>query len=79
MLVSDISPMCDIVENNKTGLVIDPHNERRWADAIIWLIKNPQASEKMGKNGNEILKAKYSQELFYERLIKMYKDVLTKL
>jgi len=79
VLVSDIPPMSDIVENNKTGLIIDPHNERRWADAIIGLIKNPQASEKMGKNGNDILKAKYSQELFYERLIKMYKDVLTKL
>jgi len=33
--------MSDIVENNKTGLVIDPHDERKWADAIIGLIKNP--------------------------------------
>ena len=78
VLVSDIPPMSDIVENNKTGLVIDPHNERKWADAIIGLIKNPLESERMGKNGNDLLKAKYSQELFYERLVKMYKDVLTK-
>jgi len=76
VLVSDIPPMSDIVENNKTGLVIDPHDEGKWADAIISLIKNPLESEKMGKQGNEILKEKYSQELFYEKLVKMYKDVL---
>jgi len=78
VLVSDIPPMSDIVENNKTGLVIDPHDEKRWADAIIGLIKNPLESERMGENGNKILKAKYSQKLFYEKLVKMYKDVLTK-
>lgn len=77
-MVSDIPPMSDIVENNKTGLVIDPHNEREWADAIIWLMKNSLESEKMGEQGNEILQEKYSQELFYEKLVKMYDDVLAK-
>ena len=76
VMVSNIPPMSDIVENNKTGLVIDPHNEKRWADAIIRLIKNPQESEIMGKNGNEILRTKYTQKLFYENIIKMYNDVL---
>jgi len=45
VLESDIPPMSDIVENNKTGLVIDPHDGRKWADAIIGLIKNPQEPE----------------------------------
>jgi len=58
VLVSDIPPMSDIVENNKTGVVIDPHNEKRWAHTIIWLIKNPQESNKMGRNGNDVLRKK---------------------
>jgi len=78
VLVSDVPPMSDIIENNKTGQVIEPHDERKWADAIIWLIKNPQESERMGKNGNKILKEKYNQELFYEKILKMYNNVLTK-
>jgi len=32
----------------------------------------------MGKAGNNELKTKYSQELFYERIIKMYNVVLSK-
>jgi len=78
VLVSDTPPMSDIIENNQTGLLIDPHNEKKWADAIIDLIKNPQESERMGKNGNQLLKTKYTEELFYENLIKMYNHVLTK-
>ena len=70
--------MSDIVENNKTGLVIDPHDEKKWAESIIQLIKNPSLSDEMGKAGNQVLKAKYNQELFYERLLKMYNSVLTK-
>jgi len=77
VLVSDITPMSDIVENKKTGLVIDPHDEGKWAEAIISLIKNPQESDILGQSGNEILKEKYSQELFYDRILKMYNDVLS--
>jgi len=77
VIVSNIPPMSDIIENNKTGLVIDPHDENKWAEKIIQLINNPNISNKMGKEGNQILKTKYNQELFYERLIKMYNDTLT--
>ncbi len=76
VLVSDIPPMSEIIENNKTGLVIDPNDEKKWADSIIHLIKNPNLSDGMGTEGNKVLKEKYNQELFYERLMKMYNDVL---
>jgi len=78
VIVSDIPPMSDIIENNKTGLVIDPYDEKRWAEKIIQLINNPSISDEMGKAGNQVLKAEYNEELFYERLLKMYNYVLTK-
>ena len=78
VLVSDIRTMSDIIQTNKTGLIIDPHDESKWADAIIHLIKNPNISDEMGKAGYNELKIKYSQKLFYERLMKMYNDVLSK-
>ena len=77
VLVSNIPPMSDIIQNNKTGLIIDPHNEDKWAEKIIQLINNPSLSNQMGKEGNQILKTQYNQELFYERIIKMYNDTLT--
>jgi len=78
VLASNIPPMSDIIQHEKTGLVIDTHDEKKWAEKIIQLIKNPNISDEMGKAGNRVLKIKYNQELFYENLIKMYSDVLSK-
>jgi len=77
VITSNIPPMSDIIQNNKTGYLIDPHDENKWAEKIIQLIKDPNISDEMGKNGNQELKTKYNQELFYERILKMYNDVLT--
>lgn len=78
VIVSDIPPMSDIIENNTTGLIIDPYDEKKWADAIIRFIRNPSESEMMGTNGNNILKIKYNQKTMYEKLIKMYDSILSK-
>jgi len=78
VLVSDIPPMSDIVEHEKTGLLIEPHNEERWTEAIIRLIKDPSLSDDMGKAGYQVLKTKYNQNLFYENLTKMYRQTLDK-
>ena len=78
VITSDIPPMSDIIQHEKTGLVIDPNDEKKWAEKIIQLIKNPNFSDEMGRNGNKVLKEKYNEKLFYERLIKMYNDVSSK-
>jgi glycosyltransferase involved in cell wall biosynthesis len=76
VLVSDIPPMSDIITDKKTGFVLNPHDEKEWAEQIIKLIKEPDISQKMGEAGYKILEEKYNQEIFYQKLISMYKSVL---
>jgi len=45
---------------------------------ILYLINHNNDSYEMGQNGYQVLQENYNQELFYEKLVKMYKDVLTK-
>jgi len=78
VIVSNVPPMSEIITNNETGLLIDPYNEKEWANAIIQFIKNPQKSLKMGENGYQIIREKYSQKQFFEKLKKMYEDILNK-
>ena len=66
--------MSDIIENNKTGFLINPNDEKEWAEKIISIIKDPEISNKMGREGNKVLKEKYNQELFYKNLLKMYSE-----
>ena len=68
--------MSDIIENQKTGYLINPHDENAWAEQIIKLIKEPEISQKMGEEGYKVLKEKYNQEIFYKKLISMYQSVL---
>jgi len=76
VMVSNFRPMSDIVENEKTGYVIDSQNDTRWAEKILNLIKNPDESKRMGENGYSNLKGKYSQNTMYDRILEMYNDVI---
>ena len=79
VLTSNIPPMSEIIDNNKTGFLIDPNNAKDWAEKIILLIKEPEISNKMGKEGNNDLKIKYNQKLFYEEITRMYNNILLKI
>lgn len=75
VIVSDVRPMSDIVQNNKTGLTLNPYDEKAWAEGIKQILQNPELSKTMGQEGNKILDTKYTQEIMYEKLIKMYNHV----
>ena len=74
VLVSDIRPMSDIVSNNETGYVLDPHDEHEWARKMLELIQNPEISINMGQIGMEQLESRYSMQKMYEEIIQMYKN-----
>jgi len=75
VLVSNIRPMSDIVSHGENGFVLDPHNENQWADCFLRIIKNSQEASEMGKNGNKLL-TMYGQESMYQKIIKMYSDII---
>ena len=77
VLVSNILPMSEIINHKETGFVLNPNDENMWAEKILRLVKNPRESQKMGENAIQDLKTRYNQEIFYKRIIKMYKDALS--
>jgi len=76
VLVSDIRPMSDIVSNGKNGYVLDPHDENKWAIILTELIRNPDKGSQLGNHGFQVLKEKYTLEKMYEKIVKMYDDVI---
>ena len=76
VLVSDVRPMSDIVENNKTGLLISPLDENKWASGMIHMIQNQEKAVAMGQEGRSVLEEKYSLSTMWENLSKMYKEVI---
>jgi len=78
VIVSNLEPMSEIVSHGNNGFVLEPYDDKMWADYILKMVNNPVISQKMGKDGYNELKTKYNQEIMYEKLIKMYHNVLSK-
>ena len=74
VIVSDVKPLSDIVENKKTGLVIDPYNENQWAEALEKILIDPDFGKQMGENGRKILEKKYNLEILWRNIFEMYAD-----
>ena len=78
VLVSNVRPSSDIISHGVTGFVLDPNDEKGWSKHILELTHNLQESQRMGKNGFELLEKKYNQDVMYQKISKMYEDVINK-
>jgi len=76
VLVSNIKPVSDIIEDKKTGLIVSENDEKKWAEAIEFILKNKEYSSKMGENGRKVLEEKYSPNVMIEKIIQMYSSVV---
>ena len=75
VLVSDLRPMSDIVSHEKNGFLLNPHDEKEWANTMIQLIKNPETSHTLGIEGHSLLKKMYSPYEMFKKILQMYDDI----
>lgn len=61
----------EVVENGKTGIIVENHNAKALAEAVLYLADNPGEREKMGREGK-----KRAMELFsIESMIKALEEI----
>jgi glycosyltransferase involved in cell wall biosynthesis len=86
LLISDIRPSDEIVDDNVDGYLIPPHDADKWAEKILLLLSNPEMCKKMGSKGRlkvlqtfNMMAVSNEMERIYEGLvIKKGKISLTK-
>jgi len=66
-----------IIEDNNCGICVNPHDIDAIANAIKYLITNPDISYEMGNNGRTIVLNKYNWETQEYVLIKLYEMIAT--
>lgn len=65
-----------IVEEEECGICVNPENEHEVAEAIQWLIRNPQKAREMGERGREAVLEKYSWQNEEKKLYEFYEQVI---
>jgi glycosyltransferase involved in cell wall biosynthesis len=78
-VVTTDHPGCrDAIVPNKTGLLVPVKNALALADAIEYLIKNPDLRKKMGASGRALAEKEFAIEKIVAEHMKIYRKLLDK-
>jgi glycosyltransferase involved in cell wall biosynthesis len=61
-VVTNISGLTEVIENNKTGLIVESKNIDALSEALIRLISNKELREKFGKNARQRVLENFTEE-----------------
>lgn len=65
----------EIVEGNNCGITVDPLNPYEIAEAIEYLLDNPDVCAEMGRNGRKAVEEKYNWEAESMKLVELYRSI----
>jgi glycosyltransferase involved in cell wall biosynthesis len=81
VIASAVGGIPEIIVPDKTGILIPPQNPDALADAILFLLNNPDIASKMGEAGYERVRRCFTlesvvaqTETIYDQLMKNDKD-----
>ena len=72
VIATNIGGMPEIVEHDRTGLVVEPGNPKALADAICKVISNPAKARIMGDTGRKKVLQHYTWSKITEKLVDCY-------
>jgi len=77
VLVSQVKPLTEIVENDKYGYVIPPFNVDAWAEKMIYLFNDSNKATEMGICGRKELEKSYIIPKVVDKLEELYSKITT--
>ena len=78
VIASAVGGVPEIVEPNRTGLLIPPQDPKALADAIICLLNNPEIAKKMGQSGYERVQQYFSIDSVVAKTEAVYDQLIEK-
>lgn len=76
IVTSNFLGLKNIIEKCNCGICVDPLNPKEIAEAIRYLVNNPDIARKMGENGRKAVLEKYNWENEAKKLLKVYESIL---
>ena len=78
VVATSVGAIPEIVENGKTGLLVEPKNEIALAEAICKVLLNPNLLKKMSKNALRYCDDELSWDAIAQKTIKIYEELNSK-
>ena len=68
--------LSDVVEDNRTGLLFEPQNTEQLKECILKYWNNRDLVAEHGRTAREKVISQYSEDLYFKKLLEIYKEVL---
>lgn len=67
----------ELINDKEDGLLIDPSSEESIAQAIVYLLDNPEKSTQIGINGKAKIELHFSKETMTTKTLKFYNQIIS--
>jgi len=74
VIASDIPGVRDVIGG--AGLLVEPKNPEKLADAILRIFANIDEAKSMGKRGRRLVESNYDWKVLAKQILDIYKDVI---
>jgi glycosyltransferase involved in cell wall biosynthesis len=71
-IASGVGGIPETMLDQQTGLMIEPGNIEQWANAIVWMLSNPEPAKQMAKAGKKMVVEKFSLDTNTSSLIDLF-------
>ena len=77
VIASDFPEIRRVVRKARCGILVNPTDIKEIAEAILYLLNNPEIARKMGLNGRMFIEREMNWEKIEEKLLRVYKEILS--
>ena len=78
VVTTDVPGCREVIIPNKTGILVPVKDSEKLADALQWLIENPQERIAMGKAGRKFAEKEFPMEKIVQNHLDVYEELLNK-
>ncbi len=68
--------MAELIEEGKTGILLESGNANDLASKIEWAASHPREMRMMGVNARKVFEERYSAESNYPKLMEIYSQAI---
>lgn len=75
VIASNTGGLAEIVQDNKTGMLVPPQDPAKLADALLHLLENQDCAGRMGRSGREFALQYLTEDVFVDRFVSLYQTL----
>jgi glycosyltransferase involved in cell wall biosynthesis len=75
-VASNVCAIPEAIKNFYNGILISPGNHKALADAILYLLQNPEERKRMGKNARLTIEKYFNWNVATQRYIRLYRAII---